>query len=321
MKTNVVADLRYLDLTVRGSHADLLSAVGFSKNGSCHAVDQLQSGCHNTLPLYRGKDNPIMTLALPLNKSNPDARLARKREAARMRQQRCRARKRQALIVKRRHPEEQHSHGPPPYRDSRTEDDTDRAKPLPFREGPPSSSPNREPIFKIVSFDSPRSPCTQAPVFVSPDRSCSLVINRTGSVESSLSSGSTPEKRTVVVKIEQQSEGEGSLVKEEAAAIAAMLSLKASDSQKATPSTTPPPASPPQETRKESCPTPARAPTKDRKYAHYGEWEQYHYPYNYGRYGHSYPPPPPYYPVPPRGWVSNYRYPAYNKNFSRERYE
>jgi hypothetical protein len=300
---NVVADKWYLDSTVGSTRADLLSGYSFSKNGLCHAIERWHDFLTNNKSYFYHTYN--MAIALSSNKPSPDARLARKREAARMRQQRCRARKRQAMLTKRRQQDGRVTQVPYSQEDTKAAN-PERTKPSPFRDAVLTSSPARDPIFKIVSFDSPRSPENNQSVFVTPDRATTQVISRSCSVESSLCS--EPSQKNEAIKIEQ-SEPDESLVKEEEAAVAAMLSLKSSASSRVSP-----PASP-QETTEDSRPAPVKTPTRDPKYAYYGEWERYHHPYGYGRYAHY--PPMPYYAIPPRVTASQYRYPAYGKGYAR----
>lgn len=253
-------------------------------------------------------ESSIMTVALSPNKPGPDARLARKREAARMRQQRCRARKRQTMLSKRRHPEGRAAQLPSVVPDVNTV----CTKPSPFREAQLTSSPSRDPIFKIVSFDSPRLPQRDVTLHATMQQTALPVISRSCSAESSLCP-SSPTKRSVEIVRIKPSEPEESLVEEEEAAIAAMLSLKSAASPNATP-----PASP-QDSTVDSRPTPVKTAT-DPQYIYYGEWDRYNPPYGYGRYAHY--PPVPYYAMPPRVSASTpYHCLPYGKGYSRYRYE
>ena len=249
-----------------------------------------------------------MAATLSSIKPNLDARLARKREAARMRQQRCRARKRQAVVTKRRQHEGPAMQMSLVQEESRPEASTERPKPSPFREAPIHSSPSRDPIFKIVSFDSPQSPQNDESIFVTPERAALQVISRTCSVESSLSSASH-DKQFDISSINHPEQE--SLVEEEEAAVAAMLSLKSSPSKTVTPPTAR------EDTTEKSHPAPVKTPSRDPTYVYYGEWDRYHNPYSYGRYGHY--PPVPYYAIPPRVSATNYRYPPYGTSYSRYR--
>lgn len=181
-------------------------------------------------------------------------RLARKRAAARLRQQRCRARKRQAMLEKKREEVARQrcaklAHGAPrPQVVMRAVQHPPRSlfptyKPVHLAEvpgapwvnvrgkgpaSPPLMKPTSEPIYNCVSFDStksleeaqqqkiaransspPRSPAQTAPKVVTP-------TNRPPS----------PGKPATVTRTLSDEKAEESLVPEEEAAVAAMLSLK-----------------------------------------------------------------------------------------------
>jgi len=146
-------------------------------------------------------------------------------------------------------------------------------------------------------------------MLVTPEPVDEQVIRRACSVESSLSSASQ-DKEPEVTSIKQSQQGE-SLVEEEEAAIAAMLSLKSSPSKKVTSPTSS------EDTTEKSYPAPVKTHTRDPTYVYYGEWDRYHNPYSYGRYVHY--PPVPYYAMPPRVSATNVRYPAYGTSYSRYR--
>lgn len=251
----------------------------------------------------------------PSGKLSPSERLARKRAAARLRQQRCRARKREVMMEQRRH-QECAPQGPSPQ-DSRAEPVRNEAQ----GRSPPSSFPRlagsmpsspRDPIYNCVSFDSQRS-------FDEAQRAAPpAVISRSSSEQGSSTTPSSPSStgkpvQVITIPLNQPEE---LLVAKEEAAIAAMLSLKSSDSPKSSP-----PSSPrkPEESRHPSVP---RLSLKPIKFRYYRDWEA---PprYGYGRQAHG--PPPPYYgmAMPHRVTPPQYRYyPAYkNKSYSRFDYE
>lgn len=262
------------------------------------------------------------------SKPSSDERLARKREAARIRQQRCRARKRQALVERRL---EKDQHFPAVHRrgDARLKTKDDSTKSSPFRLTDLTSSPPRQPIYKTVSFDSPRSPQELKSIL----RPVSLqVISRCSSAESSLSSASSPERSSEDDTNQFRAQEKDSLVQEEEAAIAAMLSLKSADSPKGyhkpgeSSKCTRADNTIPDVTVKQSVNADddrpvlsVKAKSNDSKYVYYGEWEHYQPRYAYSRYPHY--PPAPYYAMPARVTAApQYRYEAYGKTYSRYGY-
>lgn len=207
-------------------------------------------------------------------KLSPAERLARKRAAARLRQQRCRARKRQAMLEKKRgeivrqrcvkltHDPSRSAvvmravqHRPQTlYPTFKPMHATEAAvSPWPAVRGkgparPPLQKSPSEPIYNCVSFDSqksmeeaqnasrvssspPRSPSQKAPIVVTPTA-------RTPPL---------PPSGKKVVKVLSEEKVEDSLVREEEAAVFAMLSLKSgstSPSEKSEKEIKQPPASP-----------------------------------------------------------------------------
>lgn len=255
------------------------------------------------------------TESVPSSKLSPPERLARKRAAARLRQQRCRARKREIMLEQRRQGEGLQA--PAATQDSRAGPIKDEAQrrnpPLPFC--PPKevmSSPPREHLYNCISFDSQRS-------FEEGQRGAppTAVISRSSSLQTSSvpSSPSSTGKPVEVVSV-PSNQPEEPLVAQEEAAIAAMLSLKSSGSS--TGSSPPSPLRP-----EESRPTIVTRPgPKATNMHYYRDWEVPRY--SYGRQGHHVPPPyygmgmPPHRVTPPQ-----YRYyPAYkNKGYSRFNFE
>jgi hypothetical protein len=251
----------------------------------------------------------------PTGKPSPPERLARKRAAARLRQQRCRARKREGMLEQRRHQEcLPVRHGSSPQ-DSRAEPVNDGAQ----GRNPPHyfsrsmgiiSSPSRDPIYNCVSFDSQRSfeEAQRGPPAALISRSSSELS--TSTAPSSPSSTGKPVE-VITISLNQPEEP---LVAKEEAAIAAMLSLKSSDSTKSLP----PSPRTPEESRRPSV---TRMDPKPRKFPYYRDWEAPRY--GYGRQGHG--PPPPYYGMgmPHRVTPPQYRYyPAFKvMGYSRFDYE
>eukprot|EP00980_Cylindrotheca_fusiformis_P004072 scaffold880_cov132-Cylindrotheca_fusiformis.AAC.68 len=150
-----------------------------------------------------------MTAKEPMSKLTPNERLARKRAAARLRQQRCRARKRQALQE-----EKRLQSGTTVPQDSKTHTcSAFRHTQLPMtREASVSPSlPHQQPIYKVVSFESQRS----------------FEESTRGEERSPNICKAAPSKE-MVISIPEESPSDSPGSEEEAAAIAAMLSLKAS---------------------------------------------------------------------------------------------
>ena len=208
-------------------------------------------------------------------KLSPAERLARKRAAARLRQQRCRARKRQAMLEKKRgeivrqrcvkltHDPSRSAvvmravqHRPqtlyPTYKPMHAAEASVSPWPAVRGKGPARPSLQKspsEPIYNCVSFDSqksmeeaqqnasrvssspPRSPSQKSPIVVTPTA-------RTPPL---------PPSGKKVAKVLSEEKVEDSLVREEEAAVFAMLSLKSgstSPSEKSEKEIKQPPASP-----------------------------------------------------------------------------
>ncbi|CAJ1966816.1 unnamed protein product [Cylindrotheca closterium] len=153
---------------------------------------------------------------------SPNERLARKRAAARMRQQRCRARKRQALLEQKRIQREQMSrseaepistqHASSAFRMRRpTDGEVESALP----------TSTQQPIYKVVSFESQRS-------FEEANKGPSK-----SPVDTIVTVSSPPRKTADVTSITSADSSAATPVPDkEAAAIAAMLSLKSPPSEK-----------------------------------------------------------------------------------------
>lgn len=251
-------------------------------------------------------------------KLSPTERLARKRAAARLRQQRCRARKREAVLEQRRNDDGAHQ-GFSRSQDSGS-DVPNHCAPShssPFGLVPPKrfplSSPPREPIFNCVSFDSQRS-------FEEAQRAHGVPMVSRSSSEESLATAEPSSSRThkvLEIVTAPQTKAEEPLVAEEEAAIAAMLSLKSGST---------PPSSPASKAKEESPrPSVTRTSAPPTKYRYYRDWEHPAYEsFGYMRHGRA---PPPYYgmgmhhragaPAPRYGYYP----PAYSKGYSRCDYE
>ena len=223
----------------------------------------------------------------PSTKLSPAERLARKRAAARLRQQRCRARKRQAMLEQQRSQDKKMPKAARPQ-DTRI-DLTKRAGESHKPSFPISfpkeimSSPTREPIYNVVSFESPRS---SEEAMRGQRRS--TAVSRSSSEQSFSGSPSSPSstgKPVEVISFPKNQQDEP-LVAQEEAAIAAMLSLKSGSLTETTPPSTPPRPEGPK-SRVASGPPPA--PMKHR---YYRDWDAPSY--GYGRQGRR-PGPPPYY--------------------------
>lgn len=225
-------------------------------------------------------------------KLSPAERLARKRAAARLRQQRCRARKRQAMLERERGQEKNVTTTKAVLRVSRIDltKGTPEKRSASFPISSPKeiiSSPTREPIYNVVSFESPRS-------FEEAMRG-QPVVSRSSSEQSftgSPNSPSSPGKPVEVITI-PKNKADDNLVPEEEAAIAAMLSLKSGGSAEATT----PPSTPP---RREHVVTRPLKPTKHR---YYHDWEAPSYGYVPRRLAPYYAMPRPLGPPP-----GQYRY-------------
>lgn len=238
-------------------------------------------------------------------KLSPGERLARKRSAARLRQQRCRARKRQALMEQRRQDQD--------VRVTLTQDS--RTKPVQERQ-PQSTShikdltkpPTTEPIYNVVSFDSLRSheEAQRGHIKTSPKELCDH--NRVVSLLPS--TPETPKEAETSHAVPKKSEEP--LVSEEEAAVAAMLSLKSGPKTKpSVPNKVP------------SSPPPTAV--KERGFDHrMGAKFRYYRPWGPRRYeSYDYMRQTPYYPMPaPRVPPQHFRYyPAYTKGHMRYNYE
>lgn len=225
----------------------------------------------------------------PPFKLSPSERLARKRAAARLRQQRCRARKRQATLQEKREQIQSHV-----TQDSRTHSISEphRRPPIfPARHGNglgywgKVSSPS-EPIYHCVSFESQRS-------FEEAHKSAG-----TEPGEQTSAPVVSPERKPVKIVSVSEDSSDESLVSEEEAAIAAMLSLKTGPKKEVV-------------SCKEKTPQPVKATRSPHatKFQYYRSWKpRYYEPYEYGRpprasayYKMPVPPPPPpqyrYYPT------------------------
>lgn len=244
---------------------------------------------------------------------NPNDRLARKRAAARLRQQRCRARKRQAMLHRRREDDSPSQFTAQDSAEKQTNVETEREIP------PVTATVHRDvrsssqsgPIYNCVSFDSSRSPeDVQRPLQPLPQvkSRCSLEL---GPISPQACPSQT--KKPLEILTVSQSQGGEKLVAEEEAAIAAMLSLKSAGS---TGGPSPPvPVTP----TSSSHPVATKPNPKPAKYRYCRDWDRYD-PYNYPR--HSYAPS--YYSMgmPHRVPPPPYRYyPAYPKTYSRFEYE
>jgi hypothetical protein len=223
----------------------------------------------------------------PSKLSNTE-RLARKRAAARLRQQRCRARKRQVMLEQRRQQNElRQSHMSQDSSSPQGIQDLSQNRPPIFptsRLMDMAMSSQSEPIYNCVSFESQRSfeeaHRSQAPLQARHNEETPIVT---------LTSSSPTRKPAETVKIADD-QSEETLVPEEEAAIAAMLSLKTG------PKTPKPTAS---ESEPRSCHSVARAP-RGNKFRYYRNWEPRRYEsFEYGRpayYKMPHPPaPPPHY--------------------------
>lgn len=156
-----------------------------------------------------------MTAKESASKLTPNERLARKRAAARLRQQRCRARKREALLEQKRHQNDIEAQ----------QDSKPQSASTAFRSHHPmtkdagmSSLPPQQPIYKCVSFESQRS-------FEEATRGQER--SPAGS-PTPRPATSPPRKMINVISIAEEKSSDSRVPEEEAAAIAAMLSLKTS---------------------------------------------------------------------------------------------
>lgn len=239
-------------------------------------------------------------------------RLARKRAAARLRQQRCRARKRQAMLERRRCDDNFCQFGSQDSTVEPTNVVVERCNP-PFpvsksKEVPSSSS--NGPIYNCVSFDSSRSSEDAQRSSLSPPQ----IQPRSPTKQIMIPPATLPPQKRKAIEVVTASKDQpkDSLVAEEEAAVAAMLSLKAGGATNSpSPSTpvTPPSSSHHVGTKPTSKPTTFR---------YYGEWERYE-PYGYGRHGCA---PTYYMGMPQRVPPPQYRYyPTFPKGYSRFNYE
>eukprot|EP00934_Nitzschia_sp_Nitz4_P002123 Nitzschia sp. Nitz4//scaffold33_size148984//87550//88296//NITZ4_002935-RA/size148984-processed-gene-0.172-mRNA-1//-1//CDS//3329548448//2123//frame0 len=234
-------------------------------------------------------------------KLTPTERLARKRAAARLRQQRCRARKRQAMLEQRREDLDVPRGGS--GQDSRSDIMQDGSPFVPPRPTERLSPPS-EPIYTCVSFDSQRS-------YEDAHRVAQVTPPRESRLSSQILVPKEPTfpKSSSQVDEDKEQEPSGALVAEEEAAIAAMLSLKGG-SAVATPPRKAVPKAAPVVSRPE---TPSKVSPRSAKFRYYRSWEPpRHYEYfGYGRpyYNMATPPrPPPHF----RGYYPAYKgYPRY----------
>lgn len=249
----------------------------------------------------------------PSSKLSPNDRLARKRAAARLRQQRCRARKRQAMLHRRRVDDTLPQFVSQDSADKPTTVETEREIPpvTVAKQNDVRSSSQSGPIYNCVSFDSSRSlEDAQRPVQSPPQ-----LKSQSSSEQGPISPQACPvqTKKPLEIVTVSQSQRDDTLVAEEEAAIAAMLSLKSAGSSSG-------PSAPVPVTPTSSSHHVATKPSpKPSNYRYYREWDRYD-PYGYGRHGCA----PAYYNmgmahrVPP----PHYRYyPAFPKAYSRFEYE
>lgn len=263
-----------------------------------------------------------MTVKTDSFKLSPAERLARKRAAARLRQQRCRARKRQASVseksggeTERRHPSVTHDQlGPvttstsiqavptPRLHPHRVHEHratiTEQRLPRPSQPASLPALPNQSslPIFNCISFDSQRS--YEEAQRRSPPRP---LVEPSSSL---ITPSSSPPRKPSVVSLSDE-KAEEPLVPEEEAAVVAMLSLKTGSEKKENRpcEREKPPTSPPRVVR-----VPhhlEHSPTSSTKYRIYHHQPQHHRilePRRYDVY-QEYGPPPP---RPPRRTVPTY---------------
>jgi hypothetical protein len=190
-----------------------------------------------------------MTAKESTSKLTPNERLARKRAAARLRQQRCRARKRQTVVEQKRL-----QHGKMVQQDSKqhTSSAFRTRHPMTNDTSISPSLPSHQPIYNCVSFESQRS-------FEEAMRV--QEISPTGSP--TLRGATSPPRKTIeVISIPEEKSGDSLVPDEEAAAIAAMLSLKTS------------PTSTKRPCAMEGHARPRQAPPK---VPFYGNWEAHRY--------------------------------------------
>ena len=224
---------------------------------------------------------------------SPNERLARKRAAARLRQQRCRARKRQAVLEQKRIQQDQVSmleaepmsteHASSAFRMRRTTDG-DSISALP--------TSTQQPIYKVVSFESQRS-------FEENSKGQSKSCDSDATV-------STPPRKTpdtTSVTPTEAASSETPVPDKEAAAIAAMLSLKSSPTVEKKPEAPQPVEMPQREQQRP--PQPFGVPPTA-KVAMYRPYSNIHYekpryamppqrmPHYYTNMGMSHPPPRPH---------------------------
>lgn len=156
---------------------------------------------------------------------SPNERLARKRAAARLRQQRCRARKRQALLEQKRIQQEQMSRSEAEPMSTQHASSAFRM-PRPTDGDSLSTLPNssQQPIYKVVSFESQRS-------FEEAGK------GQSKSSESIVTVSTPPRKAAQTTSVTSTDPAGTPVLDKEAAAIAAMLSLKASPTVEKKPQT------------------------------------------------------------------------------------
>ncbi|KAL3935303.1 MAG: hypothetical protein SGBAC_009159, partial [Bacillariaceae sp.] len=151
---------------------------------------------------------------------SPNERLARKRAAARLRQQRCRARKRQAMLETKRIQQEQMSRLKPKPISTQHASSAFRMRPPTDGEVKPSlPTSTQQPIYKVVSFESQRS-------FEEANK------GQSKSPADPVVTVSTPPRKTADTTSVTSRDSPATPVPEdkEAAAIVAMLALKSSPS-------------------------------------------------------------------------------------------
>jgi hypothetical protein len=154
-----------------------------------------------------------MTAKESTSKLTPNERLARKRAAARSRQQRCRARKRQVLLEQKRLQHEKMA-----QQDSKQHTSSVFRTRHPMTKDTSISPPTHQPIYNCVSFESQRS-----------FEEAMRAQERSPTGSPTLRAATSPPRKTIeVISIPEEKSGDSRVAEEEAAAIAAMLSLKTS---------------------------------------------------------------------------------------------
>ena len=259
----------------------------------------------------------VKTPSTTTSKLSPSERLARKRAAARLRQQRCRARKRQAMLQRRQENKVRQGQISP------------HSSPRSVMESPQTSPPvfsnsrvkvvecwgrtrtPSEPIYHCVSFESQRS-------FEDAQKSNERLsaVSHARDQTPPRSPPSIPLKKRPADAISSVSDSDESLVPEEEAAVAAMLSLKKVSTVQAPKSKPSPEPSKPCEVR--SLPSGSRSPHST-KYRYYRSWQ----PRHYETFKHGRPPRvPEFYKMPSqRPSLPQYRYYPTYPRYSRYEYD